>query len=44
MYVIIVGLGGIGRALTALAAEHGDNVVIVDQDEERWTSCSRSTT
>jgi trk system potassium uptake protein TrkA len=35
MYVIIVGLGGIGRALTALATEHGDNVVIVDQDEER---------
>jgi trk system potassium uptake protein TrkA len=35
MYVIILGLGGIGRSLTALAAEHGDNVVIVDQDEER---------
>jgi len=35
MYVIIVGVGGIGRNLTALAAEHGDNVVIVDRSEER---------
>ena len=35
MYVIILGLGGIGRSLTALAAEHGDNVVVVDQDEAR---------
>ena len=35
MYVIIVGLGGIGRNLTALAAEHGDNVVIVDRSAER---------
>lgn len=35
MYVIIVGLGGIGRNLTALAAEHGDNVVVVDQSEAR---------
>ena len=31
MYVIIVGLGGIGRNLVALAAEHGDNVVVVDR-------------
>ncbi len=37
MYIIIVGLGGIGRNLCALAAEHGANVVIIDQDEARCT-------
>ncbi|MDD1672122.1 MAG: TrkA family potassium uptake protein [Methanomicrobiales archaeon] len=37
MYLIIVGLGGIGRNLTAIASEHGNNVVVIDQDE---TKCS----
>ncbi len=35
MYVIIVGLGGIGRNLTAIASEHGNNVVVIDQEESR---------
>jgi trk system potassium uptake protein TrkA len=35
MYIIIVGLGGIGRTLTQLAVEHGNNVVIIDRDEQR---------
>jgi trk system potassium uptake protein TrkA len=35
MYIIIVGLGGIGRSLTQLAVEHGNNVVIIDRDEQR---------
>jgi len=35
MYIIIVGLGGIGKTLAALAVERGDNVVIIDRDEDR---------
>lgn len=35
MYTIIVGLGGIGRNLTAIAVDSGDSVVVIDQDEER---------
>lgn len=35
MYIIIVGLGGIGRNLAAIAAAHGDSVVVIDQDENR---------
>jgi len=35
MYIIIVGLGGIGRNLTQMAVEHGNNVVIIDRDEQR---------
>ena len=35
MYIIVVGLGGIGRNLAAFAAENGDSVVVVDQDEGR---------
>ncbi len=35
MYIIVVGLGGIGRSLTSLAVEHGNNVVIIDRDEQR---------
>jgi trk system potassium uptake protein TrkA len=35
MYIIIVGLGGIGRNLTKLAVEHSHNVVVIDQDESR---------
>lgn len=38
MYVIIVGLGGIGRNLTSIAAERGNNVVVIDQDESRCTA------
>lgn len=35
MYIIIIGLGGIGKNLVAVAAEHGDSVVVIDKDEER---------
>lgn len=35
MYIIIIGLGGIGRNLAAIAAEHGDSVVVIDKDEQR---------
>lgn len=35
MYIIIIGLGGIGKNLVATAAEHGDSVVVIDKDEER---------
>lgn len=35
MYTIIVGLGGIGRNLTAIAVDAGDSVAVIDQNEER---------
>lgn len=35
MYIIVVGLGGIGRNLAAIAAENGDSVVVIDRDEDR---------
>jgi trk system potassium uptake protein TrkA len=35
MYIIIVGLGGIGRNLAKMAVEHAHNVVVIDQDEAR---------
>ena len=35
MYIIIVGLGGIGRNLAKLAVEHAHNVVVIDQEEAR---------
>ena len=35
MYIIIVGLGGIGRCLVGQAVEHSNNVVAIDQDEAR---------
>ncbi len=35
MYLIVVGLGGIGRALAGLAAESGHSVVVIDKDEEK---------
>ena len=35
MYIIIVGLGGIGRNLTRLGVDHAHNVVVIDQDESR---------
>ena len=35
MYIIIVGLGGIGRSLTAQSVERGDNVVVIDRNEQR---------
>ena len=35
MYIIIVGLGGIGRSLVKQAVEHGNNVVVIDQEENR---------
>lgn len=35
MYIIIVGLGGIGRNLAKLGVEHAHNVVVIDQEEAR---------
>jgi len=35
MYTIVVGLGGIGRNLTAIAVQAGDSVVVIDQSESR---------
>ncbi|WFN37690.1 TrkA family potassium uptake protein [Methanomicrobium antiquum] len=35
MYIIIIGLGGIGKSLATIASEHGDNVVVIDKDENR---------
>ncbi|MBO4521853.1 MAG: TrkA family potassium uptake protein [Methanomicrobium sp.] len=35
MYIIVVGLGGIGRSLVGIAAEHGDSVAVVDINEGR---------
>ncbi|MFA6226175.1 MAG: TrkA family potassium uptake protein [Methanoregula sp.] len=35
MYIIIVGLGGIGRNLAKQAIEHANNIVVIDQDEAR---------
>jgi len=35
MYIIIVGLGGIGRSLVKQAVEHGNNVVVIDHEEAR---------
>jgi len=35
MYMIIVGLGGIGRSLVAYATERGNSVVVIDKDEAR---------
>ncbi len=35
MYLIVVGLGGIGRALAGLAAEEGHSVVVIDRDEQK---------
>ncbi len=35
MYIIIIGLGGIGRNLAAISVEHGDSVVVIDKDEGR---------
>lgn len=38
MYLIVVGLGGIGRALAGLAAESGHSVVAIDKDEEKCSA------
>lgn len=35
MYIIVVGLGGIGRTLAATAGDNGDSVVVIDKNEER---------
>lgn len=35
MYIVIVGLGGIGRNLAAIAVDHGESVVVIDQYENR---------
>ena len=33
MYLIVVGLGGIGKSLAGIAAEAGHNVVVIDKKE-----------
>jgi trk system potassium uptake protein TrkA len=33
MYLVILGLGGIGRNLASVASESGHNVVVIDRDE-----------
>ena len=35
MYIVIVGLGGIGRNLARQSVEHAHTVVVIDQDEAR---------
>ncbi len=35
MYLIIVGLGGIGKNLVKLATQEKNDVVVIDQDEKR---------
>ncbi len=35
MYIIIVGLGGIGRTLVGIAADNRNDVVVIDRNEER---------
>jgi trk system potassium uptake protein TrkA len=35
MYIIIVGLGGIGKNLAKLGVEHAHTVVVIDQEESR---------
>lgn len=35
MYLIIIGLGGIGKSLAGIASESGHSVVVIDRDEER---------
>ncbi len=35
MYLIIVGLGGIGKNLVAIATKEKNDVVVIDQDEKR---------
>ncbi|MDI6719744.1 MAG: TrkA family potassium uptake protein [Methanomicrobiales archaeon] len=35
MYIIIVGLGGIGRTLVGIAADNRNDVVVIDKNEER---------
>ncbi len=35
MYLIIVGLGGIGKNLVDIASKHKNDVVVIDQDEAK---------
>lgn len=35
MYLIVVGLSGIGKSLAALAADSGHSVVVIDRNEEK---------
>ncbi|HJJ47748.1 MAG TPA: TrkA family potassium uptake protein [Methanocorpusculum sp.] len=35
MYLIVVGLSGIGKSLAGLAAESGHSVVVIDRDEDK---------
>lgn len=35
MYLVIVGLGGIGRSLAAIASDNGHSVVAIDKNESR---------
>lgn len=42
MYIIIVGAGNFGRALTKLLTAEGNDVVVIDKDKERATDISES--
>jgi trk system potassium uptake protein TrkA len=35
MYLVIVGLGGIGKNLARIASESGHSIVVIDRNEER---------
>lgn len=35
MYIIVIGLGGIGRNLVGFSSRKGENVVVIDQNESR---------
>ena len=37
MFIIVIGLGGIGRTLVATAISHGNSVAVIDRSEERCT-------
>jgi len=41
MYLIVVGLSGIGRSLAGLAAENGHSVVVIDLNEEKCNEILR---
>ncbi|MDR3102107.1 MAG: TrkA family potassium uptake protein [Methanocalculaceae archaeon] len=41
MYLVIVGLGGIGKSLAGIASENGHSVAVIDRDEERCAEILR---
>ena len=42
MYIVIIGAGGIGKRLTELALEDGNNnVIVIDKDQTRYEEIAR---